>query len=304
MSKAAFYIDCTPDGARLMDSFERTLTQNLDVHIGDPHLNDLPALLKGRTHLVNGHTVMSADLLDHLAPELKRIVYLGTGPANYIDLAAARRLGIEIATVSKYGDRSVAEHAFALMMAAARDVAAMDRALRQGTWLQKPGIELQGKSIGIVGYGGIGREMASMCQGFGMKVQVWNRSPVDLPTPLNLAPDLRHLFQNADIVSLHLALTSETANIIDADLLNSMGQGSILINTARAELVDPVALHNCLENGPIAHAAIDTFAPEPISADDPLLRLPNVTLTAHVAWKTPDASRRLLKMGLQKLWAE
>jgi len=304
MPKSAFYIDCSPEAASLLESFDRTLTQNLETHIGDPQLNDLPSLLKGRSLLVNGHTAMSAGLLDHLAPELKRVVYLGTGPANYIDLGAASRLGIEIATVSKYGDRSVAEHAFALMMAAARDVVAMDRALRQGTWLQKPGIELHGKTIGIAGYGGIGREMASMCQAFGMKVQVWNRSPVDLPAPLNRAPDLRHLFQNSDIVSLHLSLTPETTNIIEEGLLSSMRQRSILINTARAELVDLVALHNCLVNGPIGHAAIDTFAPEPISADDPLLKLPNVTLTAHAAWKTPDASRRLLEMGLKALWAD
>lgn len=304
MTKAAYYMDCSAENAGVLDSLDMKLTQDLEVHIGDPSPEALPDLLKGRSHLLNGHTVMDANLLEHLAPELEKIVYLGTGPANYIDMAVAEHLGIRVETVAKYGDRSVAEHAFALMMAAARDVAAMDKALRHGEWLQRSGIELHGKTIGIVGYGGIGREMASLCLAFGMEVQVWNRSDVKLPASVSRVPDLAHLFRTSDIVSLHLAYTPQTANIINASLLSSMKTGSLFINTARAELVDEVALLECLNNGPIGHAAIDTFSTEPISPDEPLLSLPNITLTAHAAWKTPEASRRLLEMGLQKLWAD
>ncbi len=302
MTRRGLYFDCSDDMAALLSELDDDFTDGLEISLGDPAPDRLAGLLKGHTLLVNGHTVMDGPLLKALAPELRRIVFLGTGAANYIDEGAADDLGIEVVTVPGYGDRSVAEHAFALLLAAARDIARTDQALRGGGWLRSSGTELKGKTVGVVGFGGIGREFASIAQAFGMNVQVWNRSAVDVPDDMRRLERLGDLFASSDAVSLHLAYTPETRNFIGRDLLAAMRPGSFLINTARAELVAPGALRECLVNGPIGHAAIDVFEPEPPSPEDPLLKLANVTLTPHIAWKTPDASRRLLELGLRELW--
>lgn len=303
MTRRALYIDCSPDAARQLADLDAELSDGLDVHHGDPDANDLASLLAGYPLVLNGHTRMPAELLNALSPDLRRIVFLGAGAANYIDLETAEALGIVVRVVRGYGDRSVAEHAFALLLAAARDVAAMDRALRNGDWLQAKGMELRGKTLGLVGYGGVGAAMAEMAHGFGLRVLVWNRRPVDLPDWAARAVDLAALFGAADAVSLHLAYTPETRNLIGAELFGALRPGAILVNTARAEVVDRDALVAALRDGPLAHAAIDVFEPEPPAPDDPLLALANVTLTAHAAWKTPDASRRLLQLGVEQLWS-
>lgn len=304
MPARAFYMDCSADMAILLRHLDDKLVGDLDCHHGDPEQHDLPALLKGYPLLFNGHTVMSAELLKCLAPELKRVVFLGTGAASYIDIDAAERLGVEVVTISNYGDRSIAEHAFALLLAGARDVAVMDRHLREGLWTRPSGRELKGKTVGVVGFGGIGREFAGIAQGFGMDIAIWNRSALEPPEGMRLAPDLPDLFRTCDVISIHLAYLSETRHIIGRDLLQSMRPGAILVNTARAGLIDPRALFESLTNGPLGHAALDVFEPEPPADDDPLLTLDNVTLTAHTAWKTPEASRRLLELGLAELWRE
>ena len=304
MPKRALYMDCSSDMADILAAFDAALVNELEFHHGDPAQAELGELLRGYPLLLNGHTRMPANLLRALRPELERVVYLGTGAANYIDLEVAGELEIEVVTIANYGDRSVAEHTFALVLAAARDVALMDRRLRDGHWEPRSGSELKDKTIGVVGFGGIGREFAGIAHAFGMNVLIWNRSAIDLPDEFARAADLQTLFKSCDVVSLHLAYTSETRHIIDRDLLGSMRPGSLLVNSARAELINQSALHDALTNGPIAHAAIDVFEPEPPSSDDPLLKLPNVTLTAHAAWKTPEASRRLLERGLKELWRE
>lgn len=301
MAARARYIDCSQEILKIMATLDPALTADIDCHLGDPAPEDLAGQAKGYPMLLNGHTKMDAALLEHLSPELERVVFLGTGAGTYIDMTAAAGNGIEIVTIASYGDRSVAEHAFALLLAAARGVARMDREMRQGRWVRCAGMELKDKRIGIVGFGGIGRELAALCLGFGMQVMVWNRSAVELPDGCARAPDLKSVFCDCDAVSLHLAYSEETRRIIGHDLLASMRPGSMLINTARAELVDADALIDALREGPLGHAAIDVFEPEPPDAHDPLLGLANVTLTAHTAWMTPDASRRLLERGLQAL---
>jgi D-3-phosphoglycerate dehydrogenase / 2-oxoglutarate reductase len=303
MSKSAIYLDCSPGMADLLAAMDPKLVGDLHLHHGDPAQEALPELLKGFTAVFNGHTVMSADLMTALRPALEHIVFLGTGAANYVDLAAADRLGVKVATIANYGDQSVAEHAAALMFSAARDIAAMHQAMRRGEWLRSTGTELAGKTVGVVGMGGVGRAFAAIAQGIGMRVLAWNRRNFELPQAYERAADLKDLFARSDVISLHLSYTEETRKLIDAELLGAARPGTILVNTARAEIVDPKALHQSLMEGPLAHAAIDVFSPEPPLPDDPLLTLPNVTLSAHVAWNTPDASRRLLELGLEKLWA-
>ncbi|MEM8645706.1 MAG: NAD(P)-dependent oxidoreductase, partial [Pseudomonadota bacterium] len=146
-----------------MATLDPALTADIDCHLGDPDPEDLPGQAKGYRVLLNGHTNMDGALLRHLSPELEKIIFLGTGASSYIDLKAADENGIEIVTIANYGDRSVAEHAFALLMAAVRDVARMDREMRQGHWVRSKGMELKGKTIGIAGFGGIGRELAEIC---------------------------------------------------------------------------------------------------------------------------------------------
>jgi D-3-phosphoglycerate dehydrogenase len=194
-----------------------------------------------------------------------------------------------------YGDRAVAEHALALILAASRKLALMDRQLRQGIWRCEPGFELEGSALGVVGLGGNGRMLARLGAALGCRILGWNRSPVPAEIPCRLMP-LDELLSGADIVSLHLALTDETRGIIDRRRIALLKPGALLINTARGGLVDETALVERLASGEIA-AALDVYAEEPLAPGHPLTRLDNVTLSAHAGWMTPEAARRLMRIG-------
>jgi D-3-phosphoglycerate dehydrogenase len=290
------YIDCTPFVRDQMNADIRGLVPDLAIHLGDPDAPTLAALLDGAAAAVNGHTAMDATLLAML-PALRSIVFLGSGPASYIDIAAAERCGIRVRAVAHYGDRSVAEHGFALILAAARRLAEMDRDLRCGRWDPLDGIELAGKTLGVVGTGGIGREMVRIAHGFGMHVIAWNRSGVAADLPCR-AVELDELLRRADVVSLHLALGEATRGLMDARRLALLRPGAILVNTARAALIDEAALIAALAARRIGHAALDVYATEPLPAGHPLTRLDNVTLSAHAGFKTPEATQRLIARGL------
>ena len=208
----------------------------------------------------------------------------------------AERLGIKVHTIRNYGDTTVAELAVGLVMAAARQIAQQHEVLRQGGWKKLQGIELRGKRIGIVGYGGIGREVARICAGIGLEVLIWNCSPV--PDPNARSMKLEELLETSDIVTLHLALNEETRLFLDADRLASMKHGAILINTARGGLVDETALVEALKSDAIGHAAPDVFQTEPLPADHPLRSAPNVTLTAHCGFWTESSTINQVKLVL------
>jgi D-3-phosphoglycerate dehydrogenase / 2-oxoglutarate reductase len=239
---------------------------------------------------------MPAELLRR-CPRLRSIVFLGSGASSYIDLAAAETLGIVVRTVLGYGDRTVAEHAMALMLAAARQITGMDRALRLGQWEPLDGMELAGKRAGVIGTGGIGATFMRLTDAFGMDVVAWNRTTPSEPLPGRQVP-LEELLETSDVISLHIALNEETRGFLDAARLTRVKPRAILINTARGALVDEAALIAALESGRLGHAALDVFAEEPLPGGHPLTRLANVTLTAHAGFKTPEASRRLLSMGI------
>jgi D-3-phosphoglycerate dehydrogenase len=251
---------------------------------------------------MNDHTKMDEAFLA-ACPSLRSIVFLGTGAASYIDLAAAERLGIRVRAYGGYGDQSVAEHAVALMFAAARQVATMDRAIRRSHWETLEGIELAGKVLGVVGTGGIGKAMVRLGAGLGMRVIAWNRSgvPGDLPCR---AVELDALLAEADVVSLHLSLNEGSRGMIDRRRIGLIRPGAILINTARGAILDEPALVDALREGRIGHAALDVFADEPLQKDHPLTGLDNVTLTSHAAFMTKEASERLLRMALELLAEE
>jgi D-3-phosphoglycerate dehydrogenase len=296
MTHRIVYFDCTETTEEIA-ALAPEIFQGIECLQGDPvDEADLLRRLDGVTVAVNGHTPMSNRVLEALAPTLKRIVFQGTGVSTFLDVDHAESLGIEVLAVRDYGTRTVAEHAFSLLLAANRKIAEMDRALRRGDWRVLGGLELRGKTLGIVGLGAIGRETARIADAFGMRVVGWNRSPLKEDAPVEIVP-LEAVFETADAVVLHIAHTAETEGMIGAEHLGRMKPGAILVNVARGEIVDRDALLAALRDGPLGHAALDVFHTEPLPPNDALLDFENVTLTAHAAWNSPEAAERLLSMG-------
>jgi D-3-phosphoglycerate dehydrogenase len=298
----ARFVDCPPFLHELYRGELTEIVPDLEINVGSPSAEEVKALLADAAFAMNDHTVMDEAVLA-ACPGLEAIVFLGTGAASYIDLAAASRLGIRVRAYGGYGDQSVAEHAIALMFAAGRRIAAMDRAIRAGHWEPLNGIEFAGRTLGVIGTGGIGKAMIRLGAGLGMRVIAWNRSgvPEDLPCA---AKELDELLASADVVSLHLVLNEQTRGFLDRRRLGLMKPGAIFINTARGAIVDEAALIEALRAGRIGHAGLDVFAAEPIGADHPLARLDHVTLTAHAGFATREASERLLRMALEILAEE
>jgi D-3-phosphoglycerate dehydrogenase len=205
-------------------------------------------------------------------------------------------LGIEVHTIKGYGDTAVAECAVALMWSAARGFALMDRGMRTGRWLRTDGIQLTGRTIGLLGFGGIAAEVARLTGGFGMKVRAWNRSPKTYPGVTFV--DLDRLLAESDVLSVHLLLNDETKNFLSRERIAAMRPGAILINTARGALVDENAMIDALRSGHLRHAGLDVFTVEPLPAGHVLTTLPNVTLSAHSAFRTAEASENLIGAAL------
>lgn len=294
------YIDCTAYGHSVLKAHSiLDKIPGLHLHVGDPTATELDALMKDTVGIINGHTIMDKALLQRYHA-LKTIVFLGTGASTYIDLSAAQARGIDVLTVRGYGDRTIAEHAFALMLSATRHIAAMDRELRRGIWRTPIGVELAGKRIGIIGVGGVGKELVSMAHAFGMEVVAWNRSPIPDALPCKQV-ELNELISTSDVISLHLALNDDTRGIISKQQFALMKQTAILVNVGRGALVDETALIEALKTQRIAHAALDVFDIEPLPVDHELTTLENVTLTAHAAFSSEETMTRLLTSGFDLL---
>jgi D-3-phosphoglycerate dehydrogenase len=211
-----------------------------------------------------------------------------------MDVGELEERGVTVHTIKGYGDTAVAEHTIALIMACCRDMARMDRGIRRGIWAPQEGMQLRGKTLGIIGLGGIGKEVARIAQGIGMRVIGWNRTP----RPDATLVDLDTLLTSSDVISLNLTLNDETRGFLDAKRMARLKPGVILINTARGALVDEAALLAALQNGQIRHAGLDVFHAEPLGADHPLAQLDNVTLSAHAAFRTLEASMTLLRRAI------
>ncbi len=264
-------------------------------HAAKVEAHELAPLLAGYDFCLNDHTFMPTGAMPAI-PGLKHVIFLGTGARSYMNPEELEALGITVHTIKGYGDTAVAEHAIALMFAAARGLAHMDRGMRQGAWPRTEGVQLHGKTIGLVGYGGIAAEVARMALGLGMNVLAWNRTPRHAPG-VEFAP-LERVLAESHVVSIHLLLNDETRGFIAAPQLAAMRPGSILINTARGAIVDEAALISALSTGPLAHAALDVFDTEPLPASHPLSTLENVTLSAHSAFRTPEANETLIRRAL------
>jgi D-3-phosphoglycerate dehydrogenase len=298
----AVFFDCTPYMAEFFDGPARALVPELEVRVARPATAEVIEALCGAAAAVHFQTKLTEPILA-ACPGLRRIVFLGTGVSSWVDLPAAERRGIRVRRVRGYADRTVAEHAIALAFACARRVASMDREIRGGTWRTDSLFELAGKTLGIVGLGGIGRATARLGAALGLRVIGWNRGPVPEDVPCERRP-LDEVLSEADIVSVHLGLNDETHGILDRRRLQLLKRGAVFINTARGALVDQAALTELLREGRIAAAGLDVFAEEPLPAGHPLTRLANVTLTAHAAWMSPEAGRRLIRLGLEALREE
>lgn len=230
------------------------------------------------------------------APRLRIIARHGAG-SDGVDLAAATARGIVVTTTGPANAGAVAEYTFALLLALLRRVMQADGGMRAGQWSRDPlvGEALEGKTLGIVGFGAVGGRVARIAAGFGMHViAAAGRGPDAGPKPVPVLP-LMEMLAVADVVSLHARLMPETLGVIDARAIAALRPGAVLVNTARGELVDEAALIAALQSGHLAGAALDTYAVEPLPADSPLRGLANVVLSPHVARQTKGA---VLQVGL------
>jgi phosphoglycerate dehydrogenase-like enzyme len=241
---------------------------------------------------------VTAAIID-AAPRLRLIQKIGIG-VNTIDLDAARRRGIAVCNMPGTNTQAVAELTLLLMLATLRRLAELDGLTRAGQgWTFDPALpddlgELSGRVVGLVGFGAVARRLVPMLQAIGAKVVYTSRrEAADAPIPF---VPIQELLPIVDVLSLHVPLTPETAGMIDAAALAAMKHGSIVINTARGGLVDETALVEALKSRHLRGAGLDVFTCEPVGADDPLLALPNVVVTPHLAWLTAETLQRSLSV--------
>ena len=291
------FVDANEALAVIFERLARPGDPVIRIH-RDPDVtpDQLAGVLGGAEIAIVDHTALPTEIARQCAG-LKHVVFLGTGARSYMNPEELGELGIAVHLIRGYGDTAVAESAIALMWAAARGIAAMDRGMRAGRWLREDGMQLTGKRLGLIGFGGIAAEVARIALGGGMHVLAWNRSPkhsagVDFV-------GLEALLAQSDVVSLHLLLNDETRGFLSSQRIAAMKPGVILVNTARGALVDEAAMIEALQSGHIRHAGLDVFTIEPLPADHELAKLPNVTLSAHSAFRTPEASANLIQAAWQ-----
>jgi len=243
-------------------------------------------------------------------PKLRYIGVTATG-YNIIDVAAAKARGVTVTNVPAYGTRSVAQHTFALLLELTQHAGLHSESARSGGWARSPDwcywerplVELDGLTMGIVGFGRIGRAVAELAQAFGMKV-IAAVSPRAKEHPHNVSVvELDYLFSTSDVVSLHCPLTEETKHLVNAARLARMKPTAFLLNTSRGPLIDEAALAGALNSGRIAGAGLDVLSAEPPPADHPLLAAKNCIVTPHIAWATRAARERLMHAAVENLKA-
>jgi D-3-phosphoglycerate dehydrogenase / 2-oxoglutarate reductase len=286
------FVDANDSLAEIFERQRRDGEVAVKVNL-DPNIKpqDWPAILDGAEIGIVDHTALPTDIAKQCTG-LKHVVFLGTGARSYMNPEELSELGISVHLIKGYGDTAVAEAAIALMWASARGLAQMDREMRAGNWLREDGLQLTGKTLGLIGFGGIAAEVARIASGSGMKVIAWNRSPKTHPGVEFV--DLDTLLKQSHVVSLHLLLNDETRGFVNRERIAQMRPGVIFVNTARAAIVDEDAMIEALRSGHIRHAGLDVFNTEPLPNDHVLTTIPNVTLSAHSAFRTPEASENLI----------
>ncbi len=265
---------------------------------------------KGAEILLTNKSKITAEVLEQL-PELKYIGVTATG-YNIVDIEAARERKIPVTNVSDYSSRAVAQHTFSLLLHFTNDVARLGESVRQKQWAQSPDFcysfspltELSGKTLGLIGFGSIAKEVAKIGHAFGMRVIAHRRSekPALGFEFVEIMP-LEAVFRESDVLSLHCPLTEETKGIINAERLGWMKPTAYLINTGRGPLIVEQELADALNQGKIAGAGLDVLSVEPPSIDNPLQEAKNCVITPHVAWLAFEARRRLLQMTADNIKA-
>jgi len=255
--------------------------------------------LRGATIAITNKVPLDAAALAQL-PQLQMIAVAATG-TDIIDLAAARAHGIVVANIRDYALAALPEHVFTLMLALRRNLLAYHADVAAGRWQQStrfclfdhPVSDLAGSRLGLLGYGALGKGVATIARAFGMDVCVHTRTPIDDATVRHVSWD--ELLETSDVLSLHAPLTAQTRNLIGAPELARMKRSALLINTARGGIVDEAALAAALRDGVIAGAGFDVLSKEPPTAGNPLLALqqPNFILTPHMAWASTQAMQLL-----------
>ncbi len=264
----------------------------------------------GAEILLTNKTPLDAQTLSQL-PELRYIGVLATG-YNIVDVAAAAQHGVTVTNIPTYGTASVAQHTLALILELMLNVGLHSQAARSGEWsasldwcfTKTPLTELDGKTLGIIGFGRIGRRVAELGRAFGMNIIVLARdsNPPQLGEGYRAAP-LETLLRESDVISLHCPLRPETQGLINAERLKLMKPSAVLINTSRGPLIVEEDLAAALNAGQIAGAGLDVLAVEPPPANNPLLSAKNCVVTPHIAWATKEARSRMMRLAAENLEA-
>ena len=256
---------------------------------------------RGAGAVLTNKVAFDAATIESL-PDLRLIAVTATG-YNIIDTAAAKAHGVVVCNVPEYGTPNVAQHVFSLLLELATRTGHHARTVREGKWIASPDwsywdyplVELNGLTLGIIGYGRIGRAVANIARAFGMRVVVLRRRAASAPTGGGVtAVDLDTLLRESDVISLHAPLTPENTRMVNAGFLRQMKPTGFLINTARGGLIDEQDLATALNEGRIAGAGLDVVTKEPPAADNPLLTAKNCVITPHIAWASRPARQRLM----------
>ncbi|MCX7679037.1 MAG: D-2-hydroxyacid dehydrogenase [Spirochaetes bacterium] len=255
--------------------------------------------IKDATIVITNKVILNREIFSK-AGSLRYIAVAATG-YNNIDIDAARQFGIAVSNVAGYSTPSVAQFTMLFILALASRLIEYNAAAHSGRWSASPiftlgnwpTVEIAGKTLGILGYGAIGREVARIATAFGMKVIALKRDGIAYSDEVPRM-ELFQLASVADFISVHLPLTAENRYFISDDFFSAMKPSGFFINMARGALVNPAALYRALVNGTIAGAAIDVMEQEPPHADDPLLTAPNLIITPHIAWATKESRQRLI----------
>ena len=272
--------------------YDRTPAEEIPARIGDAEI------------ILTNKCVITREIMQN-AKNLKYVGVLATG-YNVVDTAAARELGVTVTNIPAYSTDSVAQLVFALLLEICHNVGHHSNAVHAGRWTTNPDfcfwdmplLELAGKTMGIIGYGRIGKKVAEIARAFGMNVLAWTRTPRD-PECVSLD----ELLAKSDVISLHCPLFPETKNLINRETIAKMKDGAILINTSRGPVINDADVREALESGKLYAAAADVATVEPIPSDNPLLGAKNMFFTPHIAWATLEARTRLMNIAVENVKA-
>ena len=271
--------------------------------------NEIVPRATGHDIALTNKVILSREHLKAVS-QLKYIGVTATG-YNIVDVAAAREFGIIVTNVPTYGTRSVAQMTFALLLELTQHVGHHAETVRAGRWTRSPDfcywdyplIELDGLTLGIIGFGRIGRAMGELAAAFGMRVLAVARTKPKSPVAGVEFADLETAFRKSDVISLHCPLTPETRNLVNTERIEWMKPNALLLNTSRGPLIDEPALADALNRGRIAGAGLDVLAVEPPVENNPLLHAKNCFITPHIAWATRAARARLMGTAVENVRA-